>query len=287
MPDMDTTSLIFLFPGQGSQAKGMGKGLFERFPEITQAADEVLGYSIRRLCLEDPDNQLGQTDYTQPAMYVVNALTYLSLKQELGRGPDFVAGHSLGEYDALYAAGVFDFATGLKLVKKRGALMAQARGGGMAAVIGLTRDQIRDVLLLFGSTDVSIANLNAPQQTVISGFKEAIDEIKPAFEEAGARLFLPLPVSGAFHSRLMEPARREFEGFLAGFRFEAPKIPVISNVEALPYPGGEVGTLLGRQITSPVRWVETMEYLLGQVNPVFKEAGPGTTLQGMLRQMKK
>ncbi len=284
---MNANTLIFLFPGQGSQSKGMGSGLFEQFPEITQAADDILGYSIRRLCLEDPRNQLGQTAYTQPAMYVVNALTYLKLKQEYGREPDFVAGHSLGEYNALHAAGVFDFATGLKLVKERGRLMAQATGGGMAAVIGLTRDQIRDVLLLFGSADVSIANLNAPQQTVISGLKEAIEEIRPSVEEAGARLFLPLPVSGAFHSRFMEPARREFEGFLRGFSFGVPRIPVISNVEALPYPENDVAGLLARQITSPVRWVESMQYLSRQPDPTFREAGPGTTLQGLLRQILK
>lgn len=284
---MNPNSLIFLFPGQGSQSKGMGSGLFEQFPEITKAADETLGYSIRRLCLEDPQNQLTQTDYTQPAMYVVNALTFSKLKQEYGREPDFVAGHSLGEYNALYAAGVFDFATGLKLVQERGRLMAQATGGGMAAVIGLTRDQIRDVLLLFGSTDVGIANLNAPQQTVISGLKEAIDEIRPSFEEAGARLFLPLPVSGAFHSRFMEPARKEFEVFLKRFSFAPPRIPVISNVEALPYPPDDVSSLLARQITSPVRWVESIQYLSRQPNPTFREAGPGTTLQGMLKQILK
>ncbi|MBL8214807.1 MAG: ACP S-malonyltransferase [Bryobacterales bacterium] len=284
---MNANSLIFLFPGQGSQSKGMGSGLFEQFPEITQAADDTLGYSIRRLCLEDPLNQLAQTDFTQPAMYVVNALTFCKLKQEYGREPDFVAGHSLGEYNALHAAGVFDFATGLKLVQERGRLMAQATGGGMAAVIGLTRDQIRDVLLLFGSTDVSIANLNAPQQTVISGLKEAIEDIRPSFEEAGARLFLPLPVSGAFHSRFMEPARKAFEGFLQRFSFAPPRIPVISNVEALPYPANDVAGLLARQITSPVRWVESIQYLSRQPNPTFREAGPGTTLQGMLRQILK
>ncbi len=284
---MNASSLIFLFPGQGSQQKGMGAGLFEEFPEITQAADDTLGYSIRALCLEDPRSQLTQTNYTQPALYVVNALSFLRLRKELGRDPDFAAGHSLGEYNALFAAGVFDFVTGLKLVQKRGALMAQATGGGMAAVIGLTRDQIRDVLLLFGATDVSIANLNAPQQTVISGSADTIRELKSSFEEAGARMFLPLPVSGAFHSRFMEPARREFEGFLATFSFSPPAIPVISNAEAQPYPRDSAASLLARQITSPVRWVESMQYLLKQPDPVFREVGPGTTLQGLLRQIQK
>lgn len=280
------TSLVFLFPGQGSQVKGMGGALFDRFPEITTIANETLGYSIKELCLQDPRGTLGQTQYTQPALFTVNALTCLSLTEELGRGPDFAAGHSLGEYNALFAAGAFDFATGLRLVKKRGELMAQATGGGMAAVIGLARDQIRDVLLLSGSTDVGIANLNSPSQTVISGAKDAIQEVQPQFEQAGAQLFLPLPVSGAFHSRFMEPARKQFENYLASFRLAEPTIPVISNVEALPYQPGSVASLLARQITSPVRWMESMQYLLRRPNPVFKEAGPGTTLQSLLRQIK-
>lgn len=283
----DQATLIFLFPGQGSQVKGMGGELFDRFPELTNTANEILGYKIKDLCLEDTHGALGKTQYTQPALYVVNALTYLSLREELGRVPDFVAGHSLGEYNALFAAGVFDFGTGLRLVKKRGELMAEATGGGMAAVIGLTRDQIRDVLLLSGSTDVSIANLNSPSQTVLSGARDAIEDIEPLFREAGARLFLPLPVSGAFHSRFMEPARKQFEQYLANFPLAEPGIPVISNVEAMPYSRGEAANLLVRQITSPVRWVESMQYLLRQSDPVFKEAGPGATLFGLLQQIRK
>ncbi|MCG8367990.1 MAG: ACP S-malonyltransferase [Pseudanabaenales cyanobacterium] len=282
---MNANSLIFVFPGQGTQITGMGSGLFEQFPDITKAADETLGYSIKTLCLENPRDQLNQTEYTQPALYTVNAMTYLSVKQETGRVPDFVAGHSLGEYNALFAAGVFDFATGLRLVQKRGELMAQATGGGMAAIIGLTRDQIRDVILLFGSPEVTIANLNAPKQTVISGSMSAIEEIQSSFEEAGASLFLPLTVSGAFHSRFMEPARRQFETFLKSFNFNQPAIPVISNVEALPYPGDDVANLLAQQVTSPVRWVESIQYLLRQPNPTFREIGPGDTLQSLLRQI--
>ena len=282
---MNANSLIFVFPGQGTQITGMGSGLFEQFPDITKAADETLGYSIKTLCLENPRDQLNQTEYTQPALYTVNAMTYLSVKQETGRVPDFVAGHSLGEYNALFAAGVFDFATGLRLVQKRGELMAQATGGGMAAIIGLTRDQIRDVILLFGSPEVTIANLNAPKQTVISGSMSAIEEIQSSFEEAGASLFLPLTVSGAFHSRFMEPARRQFETFLKSFNFNQPAIPVISNVEALPYPGDDVADLLAQQVTSPVRWVESIQYLLRQPNPTFREIGPGDTLQSLLRQI--
>lgn len=283
---MSASNLIYVFPGQGSQKVGMGENLFDRFPEITEVADATLGYSIKSLCLEDPSNQLTQTQYTQPALFTVNALSYLSAREESGHAPKFVAGHSLGEYNALFAAGAFDFATGLKLVQKRGELMSQATGGSMAAVIGLTAEQIRDVILLYGSTEVTIANLNAPQQTVISGSKEAIGAIKSSIEEAGARTFIPLRVSGAFHSRFMKPARVEFESYLKQFTFKNPTIPVISNVEALPYPPDAVADLLAQQITSPVRWVNTIQYLLSQPDPSFEEIGPGNILTGLLRQIR-
>lgn len=282
---MSPSNLIYVFPGQGSQKMGMGEHLFDRFPEIIEVADATLGYSIKSLCLEDPANQLTQTQYTQPALFTVNALTFLSAQEESEQSPNFVAGHSLGEYNALFAAGAFDFATGLKLVQKRGELMSKATGGSMAAVIGLTADQIRDVILLYGSTEVTIANLNAPQQTVISGSKEAIDAIKPSIEEAGARIFMPLKVSGAFHSRFMKPARVEFEAYLKQFTFNQPSIPVISNVEALPYPPDAVADLLAQQITSPVRWVNTIQYLLSQPDPRFEEIGPGNILKGLMRQI--
>ena len=138
--------LAYLFPGQGSQKKGMGLSLFEHYPELVKEADAILGYSIEDLCLNDPDDLLKQTQYTQPALYVVNALSYLERIKEDGKEPDYVAGHSLGEYDALFAAGVFDFATGLKLAKRRGELMAEARNGGMAAVIGMKENEIRKVI---------------------------------------------------------------------------------------------------------------------------------------------
>jgi len=263
----------------------MGEGLFEQFPEITAAANKVLGYSVQSLCLEDSDEQLNLTQFTQPALYTVNALTYLKNKQDTKRQPDFMAGHSLGEYNALLAAGVFDFETGLTLVQKRGALMAEAKGGGMAAVLGMDIQQIREVIQNSGSKEVSVANLNAPQQTVLTGSKEGILEIKSAFESAGAKRYIPLNVSGAFHSPFMEPARKEFKTFLKSFTFGSPTIPVISNVEATPYPRDGVAELLAQQITSPVRWVETIQYLKKQSDPAFEEMGPGKVLRGLIRQI--
>ncbi len=281
----ETSTLIHVFPGQGSQKKGMGEGLFEQFPDITAAADKVLEYSIQSLCLEDSDEQLNLTQFTQPALYTVNALTYLKNQQDTEGQPDYVAGHSLGEYNALFAAGVFDFETGLKLVQKRGALMAEAKGGSMAAVLGMDIEKIQEVIQSSGSNEVSVANLNAPQQTVLTGSKEGILEIKSTFEAAGAKRYIPLNVSGAFHSPFMEPARKEFESFLQSFTFNAPKIPVISNVEAIPYPNDGIADLLAQQITSPVRWVETIQYLKQQPNPAFEEMGPGKVLRGLIRQI--
>src|SRR5687767_7456317 len=147
----------------------MGGGLFERFGELTAQADGQLGYSIEELCLKGPQERLGQTQFTQPALYVINAFTYLGKVEENGRKPDYLAGHSLGEYDALFASGVFDFLTGLKLVQKRGELMSGVQGGGMAAVVGLKSDRVSEIIYNFAFAQVDVANYNSPQQTVISG----------------------------------------------------------------------------------------------------------------------
>ena len=177
----------------------MGGILFEEFKELTAKVDQLLGYSIRELCLEDPKMQLNQTQYTQPALYIVNALSYLKKVAETGKKPDFVAGHSLGEYDALFVSGVFDFETGLRLVAKRGEIMSRATGGGMAAVIGLTEVQVTEILQQNGLEAIDIANFNSPYQIVISGRKEDVDKAKPIFEAArDVKMFAPLKVSGAF-----------------------------------------------------------------------------------------
>ena len=189
----------YIFPGQGSQFKGMGGALFDGFPEITAKANQVLGYDIKRLCLEDPLKQLGLTQYTQPALYVVNALYYIKKTKESGVKPDYVAGHSLGEYNALFAAGAFDFETGLKLVQKRGELMSLESGGGMAAILGLSEDKIAHVLNENNISRVQIANYNTPSQVVISGAKKDIDRLSALFEKENA-MYIPLNVSGAFHS---------------------------------------------------------------------------------------
>ncbi|MHB1222356.1 MAG: ACP S-malonyltransferase [Gammaproteobacteria bacterium] len=273
----------YLFPGQGSQARGMGGDLFCEFSDLTQKTSDILGYSITELCLEDPEEKLGHTNYTQPALYVVNALTYLKKADK----PTYVAGHSLGEYNALFAADVFDFETGLKLVQKRGELMSQATGGGMAAVVGMKSDDIQTLLQSKRLDNISIANYNSNMQIVISGPKADIDAAKLIFEEAGAKLFIPLKVSGAFHSSYMNDAQTIFTDFLKTFNFQAPTIPVIANITATPYEAQDIQTNLAKQITHPVRWTKTIEYLLAQGETEFVEIGPGTVLAGLVKRIQK
>jgi malonyl CoA-acyl carrier protein transacylase len=277
-------ALICVFPGQGSQKVGMGAGLFERFPELTRAANEILGYSIEELCVKDPHSQIGKTEFTQPALFVVNALSYFARSKDAKPPPDFLAGHSLGEYNALLAAETFDFVTGLKLVQKRGQLMAQARGGAMAAVIAMKPERIAEVLAGAGRDRVDIANYNSPSQTVISGPEEELRLALPLLKQAGAKA-IPLNVSGAFHSRMMQGAQKEFAAFIESVPFAAPKIPVIANATAAPYDT-EIKETLARQIASPVRWVESVQFLLGKGEATFEEVGPGNVLAKLIQQIR-
>jgi trans-AT polyketide synthase/acyltransferase/oxidoreductase domain-containing protein len=276
---------ISLFPGQGSQKKGMGAELFKQFPEYVASADQELGYSIAELCLDDSTGRLDQTQFTQPALYVVSCLAHLKEKQDAGL-PDYVAGHSVGEYGALFAAGAFDFVTGLKLVKKRGELMSKAKDGGMAAVIGMDRDRVAEVIKSINFKNVYIANLNTPQQIVISGARDSIVAAQGAFEASGAQLYIPLKVSGAFHSPFMSQAMEVFSIFLDQFEFSGIKIPTISNVTALPYKDDEIRENLALQITHSVLWSDSIRWLLNQPNPEFREIGPGKVLTGMLAKIK-
>ncbi|MEX3581381.1 MAG: ACP S-malonyltransferase [Burkholderia sp.] len=274
-----------MFPGQGSQVKGMGTDLFASFPELTETADRILGYSVRELCLEDPQRQLGQTRYTQPALYVINALSYRRRLHEHG-APAYVLGHSLGEYNALEAAGVIGFEDGLRLVRKRGELMSEAPPGAMAAVIGLDEAAIGALLGRHGLDAIDIANLNGPSQTIISGLKEDIVRAAPLFEAEQAR-FVPLNTSGAFHSRYMAAARQAFAAYLGEFHFNKPRIPVISNVEAQPYALERVAELLAAQITRPVQWSRSIHYLLALGQSEFLELGTGQVLTRLLVDIRK
>ncbi|GAB1259120.1 ACP S-malonyltransferase [Aurantivibrio plasticivorans] len=278
---------VFVFPGQGSQSKGMGGELFDQIDEfkaIESQADELLGYSIRDLCLNDPDGVLNETQFTQPALYIVNALHYYDqIKQ--GVTPDYVAGHSLGEYNALLAGGAFDLLTGLKLVQKRGHLMSQAKDGGMAAIIGLDADAIPGILAENGLDGIDVANFNSPAQTVISGPVDQLEKGQPLFKEAGAKLYKVLPVSAAFHSRYMQPAADEFASFLNDVSFGELITPVIANVTAKPYEQADIAKNLVTQISGSVQWTQSVRYLNGLGEAEYIEVGPGKVLAKLIKQI--
>jgi malonyl CoA-acyl carrier protein transacylase len=285
--------IAFVFPGQGSQKRGMGQGLFDEVPEyaaVEKDVDTILGYSTRKLCLEDADNRLKETQFTQPSLYVVNALHYYKAVSQ-GTPPDWLAGHSLGEYNALLAAGAFDFLTGLRLVKKRGELMSQAKNGGMGAVIGLRGSLIEKLLQDNGLSSLDVANFNSPSQTVVSGPVEDIKRAGPFFEKGGAQMYIPLPVSAAFHSRYMADSAKAFADFLAPMSFAAPKTPVIANATAQPYPADNasesVKSLLVNQITHPVQWTESIRFLISRGVTQFSETGPGNVLTRLVQQIQQ
>ncbi|WP_306856112.1 MULTISPECIES: ACP S-malonyltransferase [unclassified Streptomyces] len=276
---------VYGFPGQGSQRRGMGRELFKRFPEHTATADRVLGYSIEELCVRDPQRRLGQTEFTQPALYVVGALSYLDRIAQDPVPPDYLVGHSLGEYAALFAAGVFDFQTGLRLVRQRGRLMAAAGGGAMAAIIGPDEETVTRMLAGPDFAGLDLANYNAMDQFVVSGPPEQIEAACTAFEAIGARA-VRLHVSAPLHSRYMRDTAREFAAYLDGFTLSPPRIPVIANVDAEPYPPGTVKDRLVAQIAAPVRWTETVRKLMAHGDFEFVELGPGQVLSKLVQRIR-
>ena len=283
---MSGMSTALLFPGQGSQVRGMGKESFDRFPDLVHAADAILGYSLRELCLDDPRGQLKLTQFTQPALYAVEALDFLRLQKDGLVAPAFAAGHSLGEYAALFAAGVFDFETGLRLVQKRGALMAEAPAGGMAAVLGLSEDRIRTVLRDSGFDGIDVANSNSPTQVAVAGLKQDILAAQTAFEAAGGR-YIVLNVGAAFHSRYMKPAQAPFAAFAQQMRFALPRFPVLSNVTARPHDPDTIRDRLVAQIASAVQWTDSVRFLMGKQIAEYREVGPGQVLTRLVQQIRK
>jgi [acyl-carrier-protein] S-malonyltransferase len=268
----------------------MGADLYERFDaarERFDAADKKLGRAVAKLCFQGPDEELRQTRNTQPALFCVEAIL-CDLLAERGIEPSYTAGHSLGEYAALYAAGVLSFEDGLDIVARRGELMARAgerRPGTMAAVIGLDRAQIEQVLRAVTEGVVVAANHNSPVQTVISGEVAAVGKACERLKEAGAKRAVPLAVSGAFHSPLMRDAAEEFAEFLRGFEFRAPRCPVVANVTARPETDPAVmKDLLIKQLVSPVRWVDSIAALVGLGQSRFVEVGPGSVLKGLVEK---
>lgn len=282
---------IFMFPGQGSQTIGMGANLFDEIDEfnaVESEIDEILGYSVRELCLKDPEKKLAKTQYTQPALYVVNALHYYSAISK-GLRPQLLVGHSLGEYNALHAAGAIDFVTGLRLVRQRGKLMGMVGDGGMAAILGIKAEVVIQTIQDNSLVGLDVANFNADNQTVISGPRDEIAKAKMFFDQVQAT-HLTLNVSAAFHSRYMQSAAAAFDEFLSTFVLKSPQTPVVSNVTARPYKkeshGASVRESLVRQMTSPVQWTQSVLYLLGRGATTFHEIGPGRVLTNLVLQIK-
>jgi len=280
----------YMFPGQGAQAKGMGGTLFDEFQDLTRKADAILGYSIKELCLEDPRTELNRTQFTQPALYVVNALSYYKKLSDTAK-PEFLAGHSLGEFNALLAAECFDFETGLTLVQKRGELMGQVSGGGMAAILNASKEEIEGILSRNGLTQVDLANYNTPSQIVISGLADEVAKAQPLFQ-TGMMLYYPLNTSGAFHSRFMHAVKEQFREFLATCKFADLKIPVISNVTARPYENAAILENLANQMVSGVRWSESIQYLMALGTErgdtmQFEEVGYGDVLTRLAQTIRR
>lgn len=274
---------VYMFPGQGAQVRGMGADVFDRFPEYVELASDIVGYSIKALCLHDADGRLDNTRYTQPALFTVNALHYLAMR-DTRPAPHYLIGHSLGEYNALYAADVFDFATGVELTRLRGVLMSEAREGGMLAILGMSQDEVCTVLTDSGFDQVYVANLNAPAQTVVSGEKSQLKRAIDVFSAIGAAC-VELNVSGAFHSPLMASARAKFETHLSGKAFREPAIPVVANFSARPYAPDGIGAGLAQQLTSPVLWTQSVRYILDTDQDEFVEVGPGRVLTQLVSRI--
>jgi [acyl-carrier-protein] S-malonyltransferase len=284
-----------LFPGQGSQAVGMGRELAERYPEARAAfeeADDALGFALSRLCWEGPEDELTLTRNAQPALLVHSAAAWRVLQRH-GVEPVAAAGHSLGEFSAYLAAGSLSFADAVRTVRRRGELMyeaGQARPGTMAAVLGLDDEVVEGVCREASSegSEVVAANFNSPGQVVVSGDVDAVERASALLVSAGAKKVTGLSVSGAFHSPLMAPAEEGLSAHLEGVEFGAPAFPVVSNVTAAPVTDpAEARILLVRQLTSTVRWTDSVRTLLQLGATRFLEVGPGKVLTGMLKRIDR
>ena len=291
---MTNSPIAFLFPGQGSQAVGMGKELAEKYAaarQIFAEADDVLGLNLSQLCFEGPEDQLRLTEITQPAILTVSVAAFRVLAAE-GVKPSFAAGHSLGEYSAHVAAGSIAFADALRTVRNRGRYMQEAVPvgvGAMAAIVGLNSSQV--VAICHESAQGEVcqpANLNTPEQIVISGHAAAVERATNLAKERGAKRALHLPVSAPFHCPLMKPAQDRLAADLSAVSFHAPAISVVCNVDAVLVTDAVASRdALVRQITGAVKWDESVRCLIAHRAEAFVEVGPGKVLWGMMRQIDR
>lgn len=281
--------IAFVFPGQGSQAVGMGLDVFNNYDiakEIFNKADNVLEKKISKLCFNGPDEDLKQTINTQPAILTTSLALLETFKKVSQVTPDYVAGHSLGEYAALYEAGVLSLEDTLKLIQKRANAMSKAQGGSMAAVLALSDEKVKETLSQVKSGYVDVANYNCNGQVVITGEVEAVKEAATLLAEQGAKRVLPLAVSGAFHSKMMKDASEEFENGLENIEINDAKIPVITNVDAAETTSAdEFRVKMPKQIYSSVYWTQSILKMIENGVDTFIEIGNGKVLAGLIKKI--
>ena len=291
----EAVKVAYVFPGQGAQYAGMGRDIYDSYASaraVFEQADEALGFSLSQLCFNGPDEQLRQTVNAQPAIVSVSLALLAAIRDsENNRGlpvPAFVAGHSLGEYTAMAAAGVFDFATAIYLTHQRGRLMHQAglkNPGGMAAIIGLDEETLSDIC---SQSSARIVNFNCPGQLVISGGKKSLKKAIELAEAKGAKRVVPLQVSGAFHTHYMQPAADSLAEILEDIHFEAPRIPIVANTTAREITTAEMAKEeLLSQLCNSVHWQRSIEYMIDNGVATFIEIGPGSVLSGLIKRINR